>query len=177
MRTINKNSGFTLVELLVSSSLFVILIALATGTFIQALRAQRFVTNFSVSMDNAALSIEQMAREIRLGFSFNASGEIDTLNFINSTGDTVNYRRIVYDGGKAAGVGRCIGSAAVCSQDSDYEPITSPDVNVSNLKFILMGAQSGDGLPPRITILLSVTGEKSVNINLQTTVSSRILDS
>jgi len=102
-----------------------------------------------------------MAREIRVGFQFSDGG--DTLRFVNSNGEDVIYRLL------DKGIERC--------EDASCETITTPDVNVDNLEFILQGEENGDGEPPRITILISILGEKDISVNLQTTISSRVLDS
>src|SRR3972149_3143400 len=101
-----KTRGFTLMELMIAPSLFVILIAIASGAFINALRTQRIITDLSESMNNVSLAIEQIAREVRVGFGFSGSG--DTLNFINSDGVEVTYR---LDGNS---IYRCEGSGT-CS--------------------------------------------------------------
>ena len=155
--------GFTLIELMIASGLFVILISIASGAFINTLRTQRIITNFSESMNNVSFAIEQIAREVRVGFQFSGGG--DTLQFINSSGVDVIYRLSADN------------EIERCENVINCEPITVQNVNVDRLEFILQGEEADDGEPPRITILISVKGEKSININLQTTISSRILDS
>lgn len=156
--------------------MFIVLVGLASGVFIQTLRTQRIVTSLSVTMNDVAFVIETIAREIRTGSSFNnTSGEVDTLQFINDDGDEVSYKLITYtnEGQSVNGVGRCIND---CSSDNDYEIMTSPEVGLDELKFILLGTQAGDNFPPRITVILGVTSEQEITTHLQTTISSRILD-
>lgn len=155
-----KRGGFTIVELLVSTGLFVILVSLASSSFIQALRTQRIVTNLSISMNDASFVIEQIAREVRVGFNFNGGGS--TFNFTNPGGYSVSYSL------SGTGIWRCEGGSC--------DIITSPDVKIDNLGFILQGNAPGDGEPPRVTILISIVGEKEIKVHLQTTISSRILD-
>ena len=159
-------SGFTLIELLIASGIFVVLVSLASGAFINALRTQRIVTDLSESMNNVSFAIEQIAREVRVGFLFSGSG--DTLQFVNSNGVNVRYSLIKNDGGSGA-IQKC--EEGACST------ITSPSVNVSNLEFILQGENQGDGESSRVTILVSVTNEKDIKVNMETTISSRNLDS
>lgn len=167
MRKLKENMGFTLVELMISSSVFVILIAVVSGTFINALRTQRIITNLSESMNNASFAIEEMSREIRVGFGFGVVG--DSLSYLNSFGDEIVYRRDEHDDTGVYGIERC--------ENSSCEFVTSPDVNIENLEFILQGTEEGDGLPPRVTILMTVLGEREIRVNLQTTISSRVLNS
>jgi len=156
-----RQKGFTITELIISSGLFVVLISLASGAFIQSLRTQRIVTNLSASMNDVAFVTEQISREIRTGFGFTSGG--DSLSFTNARGESVTYSA---DGSK---IRRREGAG-------EWKNLTGDGVNIDNLEFILQGESSGDGEPPRITILMSVLGEKEIRVNLQTTVSSRILD-
>lgn len=175
MINIKENKGVTLIELLISSGLFIVLVSLASGTFIQALKTQRTVTHLSESMNNISFATEQIAREIRTSFSFQGgNGQTDTLSFTDSDGDNIRYKRITFNGGASHGIGRCVGS---CSSDANYDPITSKGVEVSDLKFILQGVDSGDGEAPRVTILTSVEEDRNISINMQATISSRLTDS
>ncbi len=168
--TASDRNGFTLVELLVASSIFLILISLAAGAFINTLRTSRVISDLAESMSNSSFVLEQIAREVRFGFDFQpTSGEIDTLTFTNSDGELVSYTLIT--SGSYAGIGRCVGIGC-----RNHELITSPDVYIENFKFILFGTERGDGFPPRVTILITVRGEKDIRVNLQTTISSRIID-
>lgn len=164
----SRNSGFTLIELVVSAGLFLILVGLAAGTFVNTLRAQRAVVGLTEDMNNAAFVIEQIAREVRVGFDFESAAS-DTLTFTNADGDDVSYGLIAVDG--TTGIGRCVGTGC-----GNYDPLTSPGVEIERLEFVLRGAERGDGFPPRVTILVTVRGEKDIRVNLQTTISSRILD-
>lgn len=165
MKNIRKQRGATMVELIISTGLFVILISIASTSFIQALRTQRIVTNLSASMNDIAFVMEQISREVRVGFSINGGG--GSMDFINPDGDRIHYKFI------GSGIGRCVNS---CTSDGSYKLLTSPDVEIDSLEFILQGASSGDGEPPRVTIIASIIAENKIRINLQTTVSSRILD-
>ncbi len=74
----NYRKGFTLVELLITVALFTIIIAIAVGTFTNALRTQRQVSSLISAESNVSLSLEQMARDIRTGYLFcNTPGNTD----------------------------------------------------------------------------------------------------
>ena len=62
--------GFTLVELLVAMALFSILMAIAAGGFVRALRSEREVSAMMAAESNVKLALEQMAREMRTGYLF-----------------------------------------------------------------------------------------------------------
>ncbi len=166
----SQNKGFTLIELLVAMSLFVVVVALASNIFIQALRTQRATVALIAANNNASLAMEQMMREIRTGTNFDAGngagqdGEGSDIAFFSARENgTVTYswnqtdKSIERDGPKA------------------FIPpaITAKNVAVENLQFKLIA-----GPPPRITIILQIsalgTTIKEPFINLQTTVSARL---
>ena len=165
--------GFTLIELIVSFSIFIVLITLTTATFAQTLRTQRIVGDLSVAMNEVSFVTEQMAREMRTGTKFSAAGA-ETIQFTNANNDQVSYQRINIEeaGKKISGIGRqCIGT---CGTDPSYKLLTSPDVKISTLNFILMGDGRANGAW-RITIITAVQGPKDINVNLETTISARVI--
>jgi prepilin-type N-terminal cleavage/methylation domain-containing protein len=66
----NSQRGFTLIEMLVAIGVFAVVVAIATGGFVNSLRTQRQVASLISAQSNASLVLEQMAREIRTGFLF-----------------------------------------------------------------------------------------------------------
>lgn len=163
-------SGFTLLELVVAISLFLMVVALSTGVFVNALRTQREILKITAANGNVSQAIEQIAREIRTGHDFQNSTQSE-IKFINYRGDRVGYRMI--DGGL---IGRCADPIVLCTDSDTYTPITSEKVRVSTVNFRYMGISKTDDLPTRVTIVIGVEGIKGVENYFQTTVSSKILD-
>ena len=165
-----SHRGFTLVELLVSMTLFLVLIGIATGGFIRALRSQRAIVELMVVNDNTVLTLEQMAREIRTGYNFSKISESE-LQFVNADNIVVFYRLsggVIERGTEDVFVHRT------------YKKITADNIRVVNFNVALFGNSPGDGFPPRITISISVTGKskylENFSTNIQTTISARMLD-
>ena len=155
----NTKNGFTIIELMVAVGLFIIVVGIASTTFVQALRTQRQVVGLMAANDNASLTLDQMAREIRTGREFTSSGS--RLTFTNYQNETVSY---VLDG------------STIVRND---KALTASNVVVKYLRFVLTGEQVGDGVSTRVTIFLGVSAHgrlESIVTRLQTTVSSRILD-
>lgn len=156
----NSQKGFTMIELLVAMSLFVIVISIASGIFVYSLRTQKALVDLLAVNDNASLVIEQMAREVRVGSNFSGGGSV--LNFISAFGEAVSYS---------------LSDGAILRKS---QPITGSNVKVENLQFLLSGV--GAGAPQtRVTIILKV-GSRSPRLagfttDIQTTVSPRDLDS
>ncbi len=155
----NMNKGFTVIELMVAVGLFIIVVGIASGTFVHSLRTQRNVAGLMAANDNASLTLEQMTREIRTGKNFSSTGS--RLTFTNYQNEPVSYT--LTDG----------------AMYRNGAPLTSKNVLVPYLSFILLGEAPSDGKQTRVTILLGVSARgrlESFITRLQTTVSPRILD-
>ena len=63
-------AGFTLVELLVTIALFSIIVSIAAGGFVRALRSEREVSAMILSESNVSIALEEMTREMRTGYLF-----------------------------------------------------------------------------------------------------------
>lgn len=162
-------NGFTMVELLVAMSVFVIIVSIASGVFVKSLRTQRIVAAAMAANSNAQLALEQISREIRTGKTFVvANGGTDSaISFINAKSENVIYS---WDSNDKSLLRSVNGGTA--------EKMTANNVDIGKLTFILFsGSMIGD-YPPRITILMQVApnnvavGQRAP-VNIQTTVSSR----
>ncbi len=162
-----SQGGFTLPELLVAMGLFLIVVTIATGAFVQSLRIQRSAVELIAVNDNANIILEQMAREIRTGTGFGSSNS-NELRFLNYKDETVVYRR-----GETGVVERSV-------DGSVYEPLTASNVDVRRLAFTVSGAGGADKLQPRITVSLGISGKspalRDVLTDVQTTISPRLID-
>ena len=175
-KTTLNNRGFTLMELLVAMTVFLVVIGLSSGIFLQTLKSQRTITRFSESMNNATLSLEQIAREVRTGFDFSGTGNIDSLRFRNGYGNYVAYSLIDNGINENGSIGRCERPQSTGCQItdlSDFELIVSPDVDIKNLVFYV---QNDADRPPLVTVVAEVAIDQDATLTLQTSVSARILD-
>lgn len=161
-----REKGFTIVELLVAVGLFLTLIAVLSGAFVEALRSERATLRLMAANDAASFVLEQIAREIRVGTDFSLSGPGE-LHFINSAGREVAYRAANSRIEKQVGA-------------SGFSPVTPNTVRVEALRFALTGESKTDNLQPRVTIGLAVgaTGRdiEGVATRVQTTITPRLLD-
>jgi len=193
----HASAGFTLVETIISIGIFMILVSIAVGGFVQALHTQGEVGTLISAQSNVSLGVEEMAREIRTGYLFchdsgsntpssscdsavgtpchknsDGSWSCPALDFFNSNSEHVNYG---------------LSNGALTRSDNDQDngarlPLTSGDVTVKYLSFRLFGNIEGDGWAPRITILLGIAPSSSdpaianTVLNFETTVSARQID-
>ncbi len=178
--TRNMKKGFTLIELIIAVGLFSILVAIAAGGYVNALRTEREVAALASAQSNAGLAIEQMTREVRTGYLFchdpnnnnpsaacncTTSGTTWTcsaLDFYNSQTEHVNYS--------------LAGNMLTRSDNNENggvpEIITSDNVAVSSLRFILQGQLEGDHWNPSSTD----PAIASTTLHLETSVSARQID-
>ena len=160
--------AFTLVELLVASTAFVIFVAAIINIFVLANSSQRFLSKYSLVIDDLSFALERIAREVRMGNNFSLVG--GELSFTNAYGQSVVYKL------EHSEVQRSEDGGAT------FHPITSKNIRVEDLNFVLSGQSKGDSLQPRITISVefsSGAGRESEKYKktAQTTVSARQLDS
>lgn len=170
-----NNQGFTLMELLVAMTVFLLVVGLSSGVFLQTLRSQRTITNISESMNNVTITLEQIAREMRTGFDFENPSS-DRIGFRDGYGNYVAYALVSLgeNGSGPHAIGRC--SEEICGTEDDFKPVTSSNVEIDGLRFVLK-----NGRVSLITVAAEVSidskrDEKEASITLQTSVSSRIID-
>ena len=69
--TKNKNkSGFTLIEIMIATALFVVIMILGIGVLLNVSRAHKTTQIMRLAMDNMSFVMEDMTRNIRLGSTF-----------------------------------------------------------------------------------------------------------
>lgn len=166
-----KQSGFSLIELLVAATIFTFIVSASTGLFMQALDLQRRATSIQKIEENAQFFSEAIAREVRVSVVTSSDTSCtppdplatNTLVIQHPVNGTVTYR---YD--TSTGVGMITRNG---------QPMTSNDVNFKSFAFCIQGS-STDGEQSRVTMPMtieSVTGRPStrVSVSLQTTVVSR----
>ena len=129
-------------------------------------------------------SLEMMLREIRTGrFYYCGYGNGSDTNDCASGGNVLTFKNYL---GKTV-IYRLNNGRIEKSSDggSTYSVITFPEVQISDLKFYVLGsvpAGQGDAVQPRITITIKGEAETAMQkskseFNIQTTVSQRIIDS
>lgn len=164
----NRRKSFTLVEVLVAGTILVLTLPAITQIYLYTLKNHRILVSISEVSDNIGFAIEKMNREIRMGRDFEISSDGKQLTFYNPQNKKIVYR---------------FNNDAIerSEDDGDFKKLTGENVVVEKLIFYGEGLDEGDGLQPRITIVLKFhskeakkEGEK-YSTELQTTISSRLL--
>jgi prepilin-type N-terminal cleavage/methylation domain-containing protein len=173
-----NNKGFTLVELMVSVSIFAIVLLICSGSILSVLDANRKSQSLRSVMDNLNSTLEGMTRNIRFGYAYHCGTGGSTASPQDCiSGDSTFYMngaQIIY---------RLNGSSIERSTNGgiNYYKITSPDLVIQNLKFYVLGSTIYPDLnQPRV--IISITGYVGVKqttgstFTLETTISQRKLD-
>lgn len=162
---LKPSQGYTLIELLVAMSVFVIVTSIAIGGYVRGIKTNRQAASLASANSNIASAIEQMMREMRVGFAFSSCPggciEFRNLPTSNPASKLITYK---IDGERILRG----------ENNSNFTPITDDNVKIGYSKFTLMHTPN---YPDRIIIQIGVNAEElgveGGQINLQTTVSAR----
>lgn len=166
------DKGFTLIELLVVTALFGVLMTLVSGIFIATLNTERNILATKKVLGEISYASEYMTRALRMaekdypgncitqGFSYEITGR-NGLKFINSLKNYQCQEFYLEDGQIKTEI-----------TGTSFD-LTSDNVIVSNLDFIISGASEDDALQPFATIYIEASMLKSSMIKVQTSVSQR----
>jgi prepilin-type N-terminal cleavage/methylation domain-containing protein len=193
----SSQSGFTLLELLISSFLFVLLLIAISGIYVSFSRVQARTNASQKMLNDTQYVLEIMAREIRNDVIFDFDPTIsgacaDLLGDI----DKANCILLLKEDGRLIAFAEDTNTLRylVLDCDADYSSCTTNDevvliaqsfnyITVEDLAFVITPSISpSDGssdLHPKVTIKLqtevsSARESSQINHYLQTTVSSRI---
>jgi prepilin-type N-terminal cleavage/methylation domain-containing protein len=164
-----KNKGFTLIELMVATSVFIVIMLASMSSLFVLLDASKNSRALRSTMDNVSFAMDSMTRSIRMGKNYYcvaAGSGMPYDDFTSSKdcpdGGTLiafvpqgsNNSRFGYkltprnDVNSTYTLERCEGNSCV--------PIVSPDVNIEKLKFFVKGS-SGYSAQASVYIIMKGT--------------------
>ncbi len=179
---LRNSRGFTLIEMIVAVSVFIVVMIAGIGTLFSMIDANRKTQSLRIVMDNLNFALENITRNMRVGVDYHCglAGDIGTprdcpidgdtaIAFTTSEGDRVIFR---LNGGrieKSSDLG------------ASYLSITAPEITIEELRFFVQGSGEGDGLQPKVLVVVKGTAgaspETSTTFSLQTLASQRLRDS
>lgn len=188
----SSNKGYTLIEMLVGISVFLILIAVSVEFFVSSLEMQQKALLSQRLLDNVSYVSEYMGRALRMaqkdtvGLCIDANNNYATttngrggIKFLNYRGECWEFYQ------SATSTANKISSLIVVvnySTSTATSTLTSEFLNVVSFKVVPSGWNSGDTLQPRTTLFLDAKmiknnkPELQPTIKIQTTISQRNLD-
>ncbi|KKQ60317.1 MAG: Prepilin-type cleavage/methylation protein [Parcubacteria group bacterium GW2011_GWE2_38_18] len=185
-KILKNNKGLTLLEIVVSVTIFAFMIIAATGIFQMVIESQRRAIASQNMQESIRYFLEAISKELRLakksqtgecaGMSNVYGGDPTRLTFlkhdiIDDTDICISY----YQQGDNLMVDRKVGSSATTTLST-----LSNKVKVTNLKFIAVNDDPVIPNQPNVTVLLEVEAVgkdlHKVPLKIQTTISSRFYD-
>lgn len=172
--------GFTLIEIMAAVAIFAVVMTISMGSIISIFDANRKSESMKSVMDNLNLSLESLSREMRFGTSYHCglSGNLSQPQDCPA-GDTA----VAFQTKMGTVVYKLNGTEIDKSTDggNTYLPVTAAEVNVSDLKFFVLGSSVGDGLQPRAFVKIKgssqIKNADRTDFTVQTLVSERQKDS
>lgn len=179
-----RREGFTLLEMIISTGIFAVLVVSAIGITLEVSNAQIKAANIQVIQDNIRFSLELITKEMRTGSAYALTTKCGApgseVSFLTSFGEPRTYF-LDTTGGNIMRSTQNI-TTADCANTDKVAPLTSEEIVVDGLFFTLRGAAPGpvDG-QPSTTITLQVRSRSAKyltesSMNLQTTVTQRLRD-
>lgn len=173
-----KQSGFSLIELLVAALIFTFVVMGVSQLFSSALNIQRRASGFQRIQENALFVLESIARAVRVSAVTSGTDcgsgidDADTLVIDHPVYGTVTYTYLKTTGGR--------GYLTRFAEDiGEEETITTEDIDVTKFAFCVIGA-GPDDQQARITIPMTLRAvaaqpNAQVEVSTQTTIVSRDL--
>jgi prepilin-type N-terminal cleavage/methylation domain-containing protein len=172
IKRIKKNKGFTLIEMMVATSIFMMIMLVSMGSLVVTLGAARDARALRFAMDNVNFAMESMTRSIRMGTNytcFEANDSITTnpapddcdngtaISFIPQKAQSADVR-ITYmlseeentDGTTYHTIKR-IDSRVV---NNDPTPIIASGIDIEKLNFIVDGSSIDDNIQSSVYIVI-----------------------
>jgi Tfp pilus assembly protein PilE len=173
-----NEKGISLVELVVSVSVFSLVVIASSGIFMNAIKTQKVILAKQNVAENMRYTSEFMVKELRMAqvnaalnmtFQKTPAEQLDfdnspseTIIFTNYNGDVISYS--------------LSGNKIMRNSGSGAEPVSSDEVEVTGLSFILNNWNLTLGPAPLITIIIKAKSTSGVGgvMELQTSVAPRI---
>lgn len=175
----NQNKGFTLIELIVSLGLFTIVIMITTSAMLSMADLNSKVKTMRTAMDNLSLALESMSRDIRMGSVYTCNPSIPVSPLLSYGGvgtgcaDGASVIAFFSQDSKIM-VYRLNGTTVQRSKNggNTFLDITSANIEITKLKFYVLGAGAGKDQPHVVISISGVTkGSKPSSFTVQTTVT------
>ncbi len=184
--------GFSLIEVLVSLSLFTIVMTISVGVLMILIDSNARAQNMQEVMTNLSFALDSITREIRTGSDYFCGGvsELPTSGESAMNCPTGSEALSFNEGGQSLTseassrrIALRLNNEAIERRlgDGAWVPITSDDIAVHEIRFIVTGVTRSDADSPTVT--LYVKGEAGdeedgtdSEFNVQATVVQQLLD-
>lgn len=180
-----SRGGYTLIELLVSLSVFAMVVVIASAAYLSFIAYNRQAQTSATIINSLSFSIDRMARDIRTGTGYACPGGIcsssgvSSLTFTDTAGCTVTYSL------SGTAINRSVsGGGSACPVEATGA-ITDSSVSVSSFLFYVRGLDAGDDTQPMATMVVKgsacvpntdCTGNGLIPFDIETSATERFPD-
>ncbi|MFA6355036.1 MAG: type II secretion system protein [Candidatus Paceibacterota bacterium] len=189
-----NNKAFTLIELMIATTLFTIIMMMGVGALVVSSNAAKVSQKLRIAVDNVNFAMESMTRELRMGTHYQCETIAVNLNIVSdddchlgeASGNIIAFTPQQTPGAPTRVsyqlVSRANGTKSLQRCEKGVTPcpeIVSDDVDINELKFYVKGAdETTTGVQPSVIILIKgIVTVKNKNISksftLQTMTSQR----
>jgi Tfp pilus assembly protein PilW len=180
----NKKRGYTIIETMISVSLFIIIVMAGMGALLNANLLHQKSQNMRSIMDNLSFIMEDMSRNLRTGHDYYCmTSNTFPTPIIPDSGDRCDGVAFLSASGGSQLAYR-IGSNSIEKYEGGWLPLLPEEVTVNTTTsgFAVLGAESPSvGNFQQPLVIIRLVGEINIKgvrtpFSLQTTVSQRNLD-
>jgi len=175
----HTKQGFTLIEIIVSISLFTLVVTVALGALFLVINSNKQAKAIKLVVNNINLAMEGITRDLRVGSNYcDSQSQLETGTCDNTLGTTQVY--FTTDDGEDFSSYRLQNNRVQrrIGVSGPFFDITGSDAVIEDMKFYIQGTTSGDNVQPYITIALRGgirVGDIIDDFQLQSTISQRRL--
>ncbi len=194
-----KIKGFTLIEIMVSMSIFMIIMLLALGALITFSDTAKKAQALRSAMDNVNFAMENMTRSLRMGNNYtcitNSSFSVSEYSslaafadcpFSSSGGTAVEFTSAIPADPNVRDTAYALvprldgtGTSSLKKCTSTCVDLVSSDIDIQDLRFFVNGSNPHDYIQPSVYILIKgivlVKGEPTA-FSIQTLASQRSVE-
>ncbi|TES96829.1 prepilin-type N-terminal cleavage/methylation domain-containing protein [Patescibacteria group bacterium] len=187
-----NSAGFSLIESLIATAIFVVVVAIGAGVFLTVSRAQHKAISVSEAQKDTRFALEAIVKEVRMGtidFKYyednkiDLEGEVNELAIYGSSKEYLVFRKV--GGDQEGGQLEVAINPSYQKLPGNFQSMIRENVEIKKLSFYISPSESpykegGEKKQPRVTIILQSEVKdqddpvKTVKIDLQTTVTSRV---
>lgn len=193
-----KQSGFTLIEMLVAVGLFSIVMLVAVSAILSIIGNNRKAQGINNVVNNLNFAIESMVRDMKTGYLYECDGSIpsspsidslcsestpqDSIEFFSTLSGTptpVQYRFVPPSGSDSTYVpGHIVKTTGATGSPVDLT--SKSDVDIQSVEMYINSPVPGSGTQPGIFLIIrgkaNILENEVTEFGLQTFISQRILN-
>jgi len=166
-----NHRGFTLIEMLVVTAIFSVLMVVISGLFVSALRTEKIIFASKKVLGQTSYALEYMARALRMAKKDDTGACIPSGSNYQLTANGIKFINALQ--GDDCQEFFLDGSQLKKATGSGIFELTSSDITISNLRFEIVGETQTDNLQPFVTVYLEANAEGTPVLEVQTSISQR----